>query len=87
MSIYPRFGKSDIFLKTMCDIELNEILESDELNRLVKNKYFFQTTTYDKLFDYYSEEMPYGVAKYRTGEADMWILNKLAKRFSESNGY
>lgn len=32
---------------------------------------------YSKLFQYYSTEMPYGVAKARTGEPDKWIIQKL----------
>jgi hypothetical protein len=33
----------------------------------------------DKLYNYFcgTGEMPYGVAKFRTGEADVWILEKL----------
>jgi len=36
---------------------------------------------YERLFVYYcdSGEMPYGVAKARTGMPDEWILDKLAK--------
>jgi hypothetical protein len=32
---------------------------------------------YDQLFAYYSPDMPYGVAKARTGDPDEWILNRL----------
>lgn len=40
---------------------------------------FYGTTAYEKLFDYYafSGEMPYGVAKCRTGTPDEWIMDKL----------
>jgi len=39
------------------------------------------TKLWDKLFGYYldSGDMPYGVAKARTGEPDIWILNALKK--------
>lgn len=37
----------------------------------------FDCGYYDKLFDYYMPEMPYGVAKARTGDPDQWILNQL----------
>jgi len=41
---------------------------------------FLETKAYEKLFDYFCNtgEMPYGVAKVRTGEPDIWILNRLA---------
>ena len=37
----------------------------------------FDSAYYDKLFDFYMPEMPYGVAKARTGDPDQWILNQL----------
>lgn len=35
---------------------------------------------YEKLFNYFcdSGEMPYGVAKAKTGDPDLWILEALA---------
>jgi hypothetical protein len=40
---------------------------------------FIETRAYEKLFDYFcnSSEMPYGIAKCRTGEPDEWILSYL----------
>jgi len=32
---------------------------------------------YEKLFDYFMSEMPYGTAKARTGDPDQWIVNRL----------
>ncbi len=32
---------------------------------------------YDVLYEYFREEMPYGVAKARTGDPVQWISNKL----------
>ncbi len=32
---------------------------------------------YDKLCDYYLEEMPYGTAKARTGDPLIWIRDRL----------
>jgi hypothetical protein len=29
------------------------------------------------LYAYYASDMPYGVAKARTGDPDEWILNRL----------
>ena len=31
---------------------------------------------YDALFDYYAPDMPYGVAKARTGDPDQWIADR-----------
>tara|TARA_R110002073_G_scaffold29357_1_gene92619 strand:- start:140 stop:412 length:273 start_codon:yes stop_codon:yes gene_type:complete len=40
---------------------------------------FIETKAYEKLNDYFSNtgEMPYLVAKGRTGEPDEWILDRL----------
>ena len=37
----------------------------------------FDSGYYDKLFDFYMPDMPYGVAKARTGDPDQWILDRL----------
>ena len=42
--------------------------------------FFIETEAYYKLFDYYADEMPYGIAKCRTGEPDTWILEMLKER-------
>ena len=41
---------------------------------------FKETKAYEKLINFFCDtgEMPYGVAKARTGEPDMWILKKLS---------
>ena len=38
---------------------------------------FYGTSAYEKLFDYYWEDMPYGIKKARTGDPDVWILDRL----------
>lgn len=41
---------------------------------------FWESTAHDKLFEYFAfeaAEMPYGVAKARTGCPDEWILDRL----------
>jgi len=41
---------------------------------------FLGSQAYEKLFDYFAfetSEMPYGVAKARTGDPDIWIIEKL----------
>lgn len=40
---------------------------------------FYESSAYDVLFDHYADEMPYGVAKARTGDPACWILWKLKK--------
>tara|TARA_A100001011_G_C14200833_1_gene795575 strand:+ start:726 stop:944 length:219 start_codon:yes stop_codon:yes gene_type:complete len=40
---------------------------------------FIFTQSYEKLFNYFCDtgDMPYGVAKARTGDPDLWILEHL----------
>tara|TARA_R110001583_G_scaffold36723_3_gene120756 strand:- start:507 stop:776 length:270 start_codon:yes stop_codon:yes gene_type:complete len=39
--------------------------------------WFSDSTAYEKLLDYFCDEMPIDVAKCRTLEPDIWILEKL----------
>ncbi len=32
---------------------------------------------YQEIFEYFQEDMPIGVQKYRTGDADQWIFSRL----------
>ena len=41
---------------------------------------FICSSAYEKLFEYYADEMPYGVAKCIDSEPDYWILNKITER-------
>jgi hypothetical protein len=50
----------------------NGTLEIDNLDEL-----------YDILFDYYSDEMPYGTQKARTGDPFEWITEKLKQDLPE----
>ena len=41
---------------------------------------FYDSPAYEKLYEYFAfetNEMPYGVAKARTGDPDQWILDFL----------
>mgnify|MGYP001169186851 CR=1 FL=1 len=41
---------------------------------------FYDSSAYEKLFEYFAFqtcEMPYGTAKARDGEPDIWILERL----------
>ena len=43
---------------------------------------FYDSTAYEKLFEYFAFEaceMPYGVAKARTGCPDEWIIERLER--------
>lgn len=63
--------------------------ELDELRGYVNDTSdpmeFIGSTVYEKLFEYYlnSGEMPYGVAKARTGDPDQWILNRVQQDYAE----
>ena len=42
---------------------------------------FISTVVFEKLFEYFTTdtmEMPYDIAKARTGEPDVWILDRLS---------
>ena len=71
------------------DAEILELLTPDEviyISLLLQegfNPAFYESSAYNKLFDFYAGEMPYGVAKYRTGEADKWICHRLRERYNE----
>ena len=39
-------------------------------------------TYYDVLFEYYLEEMPYGVAKARDGDPEEWLYHRLEREFA-----
>ena len=76
------------------DEELLEVLGPEEtifVNICVEGYYaggstvnyldeFCNSDAYLKLYDYYIGEIPYGVAKGRTGEPDIWIIRKLRER-------
>lgn len=44
-----------------------------------------ESDTFDKLFDHYTTngEMPYGVAKARTGDPDQWIADRLTQEYAQ----
>jgi hypothetical protein len=39
---------------------------------------FGESSAYEKLMDYFQDEMPLGVSQGDTGEPDMWIIDYLA---------
>jgi hypothetical protein len=61
-------------------------VEIVEVNRFIEDGdesfEFISTVVFEKLFEYFTTdtfEMPYGVAKARTGEPDAWILDRLSQ--------
>ena len=55
--------------------QILKILQSNGINDLDEIEY--GSTCFDELFDYFADEMPYGVQKARTGMPDEWIIDKL----------
>ena len=47
---------------------------------------FDHPSVFEKLLDYFCEEMPYGVAKCRDEEPDIWIIRQLKYRYGVSDG-
>ena len=65
-------------------IYLSAGLSSSETQKMTEymdwNDEFYNSSAYDKLYEYFTavtEEMPYGTAKARDGDPDLWILNYL----------
>lgn len=42
---------------------------------------------YDKLYEYYSPEMPYGTAKARTGDPGEYMLHQMEREFGAVGEY
>jgi len=40
---------------------------------------FIETTAFEKLLNYFADDMPYLIQKGRTGEPDVWILDRLSE--------
>jgi len=69
-NIYEKVGLSSKEIEQM-PLHIEDYLEDGSM--------FIFTDAYEKLFNYFLDtgEMPYGVAKARTGEPDTWILDYL----------
>jgi len=68
--IYEKAGLTSEEVEQMPD-HIEDYLEDGSM--------FIFTDAYEKLFNHFLDtgEMPYGVAKARTGEPDTWILDYL----------
>jgi hypothetical protein len=55
------------------------------VNDTLDSRDFLGSDVYEKLFEYYlnSGEMPYGIAKARTGEPDYWILDRVQQDYAD----
>lgn len=71
------------------DVELQAILSPNDMAELafileekddyVAEEILFDSSFYDSLFGYFIYEMPYGIAKARTGDPVRWILDRLKR--------
>ena len=74
-----------MLVKTINNILLDAGLDHEEIKFTRacidgSSEEFLESTAFEKLFEYFcfgTAEMPYGVAKARTGEPDTWILDYL----------
>jgi len=64
--------------------DLLEILDPEDIIKIElilcgdeSSESFLHSKAYEQLFEVYMEEMPYGIAKCRSGEPDLWILDRL----------
>ncbi len=71
---------------TTQEIYIKAGLDSQEIKRMPSyidgnlDDDFFDSTAYEKLYEYFAfvtYEMPYGTAKARDGDPDIWILDRL----------
>jgi hypothetical protein len=65
------------------DIGIMQLVLADE------DVEFYNTSAFEKLFEYFAFEtgqMPYGIAKARTGEPDIWIIEYLESVLSHQGG-
>jgi hypothetical protein len=78
------FDEEMLSILTPEEIIFVSIYINDHRGNLLQDKYlgeFIESTAYVKLFDHFSYEMPYGIAKARTGDPDLWILSKLKGKY------
>ena len=66
-------------------------LSKPEISQMLKwmksddNFEFYDSPQFQKLMYYFADEMPYGVAKARDGEPDIWILDYLNGEIGDLN--
>lgn len=65
--------------------DLSQILTPEDMKNLKylevhhNESLFGFMDLYEKLFDYYSGKMPYGIQKAKSGDPDTWIMQQLKK--------
>lgn len=55
-------------------------MTDQELKTFIETGEELSPELFDKLYDYYLDEMPYGTAKARDGDPYEWIYDKLEER-------
>ena len=95
MKVKKSSGSIGMAMNLCFDEDINSVLSPEQviftqfcINDLLYNEpsvdgyfnKFIDSIAFAKLFEYYADEIPYGIAKARTGEPDVWILYKLAER-------
>jgi hypothetical protein len=82
-----RYGKK---IKEDAGHSILDIITPEELERLRgyvagNGELYTDELLFDKLYSYYvnSGEMPYGVAKARTGDPDLWILDQVQADYGD----
>jgi len=69
-------------MQTMSE-RLMEVIDDTEFKKLVElvsaggDLMLDAPTLYTKLYELFMSEMPYGTAKARTGDPDLWILDRV----------
>ena len=71
---------------TLLEIYREAKLTQDEIGEMPEHiangDAFYDSSAYEKLFEHFAfdtGEMPYGTAKARDGDPDVWILERLEK--------
>lgn len=63
---------------------LSSVLDHNTCKDLIEQKVdMFDLGLYERLFYYYMDQMPYGIAKCRDGDPVDWILTKLSHDIAE----
>ncbi len=57
-------------------------LTDDEVGLYLRGKLEIEGDVYQRLFEHYGEEIPYGIAKARTGDPYAWIERRLQEEFA-----
>lgn len=85
-----KFAEGDELMLEDAGHSILDIITPEELEELrsyvngdVDPANFISSPVYEKMFEYYmnSGEMPYGIAKARTGDPDQWIIDQVVQDY------